>query len=198
MTTKERILQESLDQFNSLGVEDITTRHIAKALGMSQGNLHYHFPTKNVLILVLFEHFKEAFQGASHFNKENGLSKEQLVATLKESFGIMHQYRFFFKDNEVVWRKRPEIKDATIALLNEKRSHVLDLIQHLKAVDAFREDMHDEQASFLADQFIFVISSWLTASGYMSDSSDIVDHYVQFTLLMWLPYLTPEEAKKWG
>ena len=55
MNTKEKILKEALKQFNASGVEQVTTRHIAKGLSMSQGNLHYHFPNKDELI--------EAFRG---------------------------------------------------------------------------------------------------------------------------------------
>jgi len=57
MTTKERILDEALQLFNDDGVENVTTRHIAKSLGMSQGNLHYHYPTKNIVIETLFDQF---------------------------------------------------------------------------------------------------------------------------------------------
>ena len=37
-STKEKIIAMSLEMFNRSGVENITTRHIAKELGISQGN----------------------------------------------------------------------------------------------------------------------------------------------------------------
>ena len=57
ISTKERILQKSLELFNNQGVEKVTTSLIAKELGISLGNLHYHFPNRDALIRALIDVF---------------------------------------------------------------------------------------------------------------------------------------------
>ncbi len=196
MTTKQKILAKALDLFNTDGVESVTTRHIAKSIGMSQGNLHYHYPTKNVVVKALFEQFLTEVQNAERF-KDNNFAKEQVIGSMKDNFEIMFRYRFFFKDNEVVWRRLPEIKKTTLELFNLKKTQILQIITLYKNQGIFREQISENQVLFLAEQFIFSITSWLSAKEYLDQESDISEYYARFTFRIWLPYLKEEEMRKW-
>ena len=52
---RERILISSIDLFNQSGVVAVTTNHIASHLGISPGNLYFHFRNKEEIVLELFE-----------------------------------------------------------------------------------------------------------------------------------------------
>ena len=39
MTTKEKIIDTALQLFNKQGIDPVTTRHIAKEMNISHGNL---------------------------------------------------------------------------------------------------------------------------------------------------------------
>lgn len=196
MNTKEKILDKALTLFNIDGVENVTTRHIAKALEISQGNLHYHYPTKNVVIETLFHQFLEEIKNAERFI-DNSFEKEVVIDSMKSNYKIMYKYRFFFKDNEVVWRRLPEIKKVTLELFNLKKNQILEIITLYKNQGIFRENISQNQIDFLAEQFIFSITSWLSAKEYLIDKTDISDYYANFTFRIWLPYLNDNEMKKW-
>src|SRR6478609_230339 len=53
--TAERILELTLDLFNRFGEPNVSTTLIAAELGISPGNLYYHYPAKDALIHTLFE-----------------------------------------------------------------------------------------------------------------------------------------------
>ena len=55
MNTHDRILDTALRLFNQSGTAAVSTNHIAAALGMSPGNLYYHFRNKEAIIRDLFE-----------------------------------------------------------------------------------------------------------------------------------------------
>ncbi len=196
MKTKEKILNQALDLFNTKGVENITTRHIAAALGISQGNLHYHYPTKNVVIETLFHQFMEDVKNAERYI-ETSFPKEEVILSMKDNYKIMYKYRFFFKDNEVVWRRLPSIESITKQLFDLKKSQILHIIQLYKDQGIFREEISQAQIEFLAEQFIFSITSWLSAKEYHEIKGDVSDYYARFTFRIWLPYLNEGEMEQW-
>lgn len=197
MNTKEKIQKEALTQFNAHGTEQITTRHIAKALDISQGNLHYHYPTKNAVITQLFNNFQSSFQESPSYLTGSTYSEAKIVEAMHRDFSLMHEYRFLFKDNEVVWRRLPAVKTTTMELFAEKQSHVKALLLHIKQEGGFREDVSNRQIDFLVDQFLFILSSWQNATEYLVPKSNNTMHYVKFIFETWLPYFVPSEKEKW-
>ena len=53
--TAQRILEVTLDLFNRFGEPNVSTTAISAELGISPGNLYYHYPAKDALINTLFE-----------------------------------------------------------------------------------------------------------------------------------------------
>ena len=56
--TRDRIVAESLALFNGQGERNVTTNHIAAHLGISPGNLYYHFRNKQMIIAELFAQYE--------------------------------------------------------------------------------------------------------------------------------------------
>jgi len=58
MKTKDKIILASLDLFNEKGERNVSTNHIAAHLGMSPGNLYYHFRNKSDIIYEIFRNYE--------------------------------------------------------------------------------------------------------------------------------------------
>jgi AcrR family transcriptional regulator len=63
MNTKEKILSKALELFNEKGYNTITTRSIAAELGISAGNLHYHFKHSEDILKILFSEMTQKMDG---------------------------------------------------------------------------------------------------------------------------------------
>jgi AcrR family transcriptional regulator len=196
MKTKEKILQRALELFNSDGVENVTTRHVAKSLGISQGNLHYHYPNKNTLIQALFARFIVKVKDAEQF-KDASFQKKMFVDSVHRNYRIMEEFSFLFIDNEIIWRRIPQIKTDLIEFLKSKRGKFIELLNLYKANRIIRKNLNPTQINFLADQFIFTFSSWQRASEYMCHNDDKFNYFSDFTVRLILPYVVDSELKDW-
>ncbi|GGA90799.1 TetR family transcriptional regulator [Neiella marina] len=95
MKTKERIIQASIELFNEFGERAITTNHIAAHLGISPGNLYYHFRNKEDIIHSVFEeyisHMETAFKPT-----EGPMTVGKLADYCDEAFSSIWRFRFFY------------------------------------------------------------------------------------------------------
>ena len=53
--TKEKVIETAIIMFNQEGTSSISTNHLAKELGISTGNLYYHFKNKEEIIRAILE-----------------------------------------------------------------------------------------------------------------------------------------------
>jgi len=60
-STKQRILDASVRLFNEYGVDSVRLQQIAEEIGISVGNLAYHFKTKDAIIESVFEQVLDEF-----------------------------------------------------------------------------------------------------------------------------------------
>ncbi|WP_332369331.1 TetR/AcrR family transcriptional regulator [Spirosoma telluris] len=60
-STKGRILNASVRLFNEYGVDAVRLQQIAEEIGISVGNLAYHFKTKDAIIESVYEQVLDEF-----------------------------------------------------------------------------------------------------------------------------------------
>ncbi|MFY0600051.1 MAG: TetR/AcrR family transcriptional regulator [Cyclobacteriaceae bacterium] len=193
MTTKEKILEAALHLFNNQGVESITTRHVATSLGMSQGNLHYHFPNKNKLLEKLYEMFKEGLVKRSSYQMGTfGLA--QIYESLLLNFDWMWENRFLFLDREIVWRRLPNIKRETQGLITMKTRQLNAAIETLKQQGVFRADLDQAQVDSFINLYQIIINSW-QSSAYLFEKEKPT-FFADNAFRAWYPYLTEMGTKE--
>lgn len=74
---RKEILETALKLFNEKGIDEVTTRDIAKKLKISQGNLTYHFPAKNDIVFALTQELTKVVENA--LANHNDTSKSLLI-----------------------------------------------------------------------------------------------------------------------
>ena len=98
LKTKERILQLSLQLFNERGERSVTTNHIAAELGMSPGNLYYHFRNKNEIIKELMEQYQQETLEMLALPENRGLDANDKIRYFQVLSSQLWAYRFLHRD----------------------------------------------------------------------------------------------------
>ena len=97
--TRDRILDVARTLFNEKGERLVTTNHIADHMGISPGNLYYHFRNKQAIVQELFKNYSllvEAFLQLPP--PEHQFSIDDKRNYLQASLESLWEYRFLHRD----------------------------------------------------------------------------------------------------
>ena len=124
--TVTRIVEGALALLNREGGGDVTTNHIAAHLGMSPGNLYYHFRNREEIVRAIFPRL--AADGLAAVAPPVGdVTAEEFGERHLVGLQSLWRYRFFFRDlNQLLAR------DPTLAA--EYREYQGTLAAHYRAL----------------------------------------------------------------
>ena len=126
ISNRETMLKAALALFNNKGTGPVTTNHIAKAAGVSPGNLYYHFRNKAEIIRELYERFLEEYRTMWDQLTRGPLEARSVLLALVDGFSINSKYRFFAIEltalchqDAVLMTRQREVYTARFALLRQ-------------------------------------------------------------------------------
>jgi len=107
--TPTRILDTALALFNDRGAANVTTNHIAEAMGISPGNLYYHFRNKAEIVRGLFARILAAWSANYALPHGKPPTFKTMDAKAAGNFEIQWAHRFFFRDLTMLLAADPEL-----------------------------------------------------------------------------------------
>ena len=97
MDTKDKIIATAIDLFNIHGTKVISTNHIAKEMGISPGNLYYHFRSKNDIIRSISDNFSNELGSVLKIQLDTISDfSSNLTSLFNRFFKIQQSYQFLF------------------------------------------------------------------------------------------------------
>ena len=157
--TAERILEVTLDLFNRFGEPNVSTTLISAELGISPGNLYYHYPAKDELINALFDRYERGLSELLHAADNVG-NVEDAWLFFHMLFELIWQYRFLYRDlNDLLSKNRRLETHFQFVLKNKSRavSTVLDGLTRSRAVR-----IDSREADAVANAMVVVLTYWLS------------------------------------
>lgn len=97
-STRDRIVDVSLDLFNTGSYAKTSMASIAEAAGMSVGNLCYHFPSKRDLVIAQIDRLRDRLWGVVHDARKDGPVVELFVEIGYRTMRHMWDFRFVLRD----------------------------------------------------------------------------------------------------
>jgi len=191
--TKEWILDTACRLFNEHGTAAISTKRIAKEMGISPGNLYYHFKNKEEIILALFDASKDAYM-EDWVNRE--IPPLQRFRDIARDVVMMWQdCRFFKKEMVMLIGNDPQLKQLYRELSENIRQKAGQLFQDLVEAGFVKtQELAPEIFESLLVISIIVANHWLTYLDMngLELSMENLQKGSELVLLVWRPYLTNE------
>lgn len=199
MSTKERILEQSKDLFNAKGIQTTTLRQIASALEMSQGNLNYHFSTKQEIIECLYFDLVEKLNREMESMTQSFSSIAMMYDSTEISMRIFFDYRFLLRDMYLIFRENDTIKDHYIKLQELRKSQFSGLFGLMINNKVLRPEELSNEYIRLYERMMIVGDNWINAAElFSSDIKDTVDYYRDLLFEMVYPYLTDQGKEEYN
>lgn len=107
MRTKDRIVLTSIELFNRQGVVPVTTNHIAKELGISPGNLYFHFANKEEIIRHIFQQVCNDTYKLWRVRPKNRAGHP--LELIEKNFELYWRYRFLHREMYFLRRKDQQL-----------------------------------------------------------------------------------------
>jgi len=158
--TRERILETSIRLFNDFGEPNVTTTTIADEMGISPGNLYYHFRSKDEIVNTLFAAFEREIDGVLAAPSAQGANAEDVWLFLHLLFESIWRYRFLYRDlNDLLSRNR--LLEVHFKRLLERKVEVATaLCRGMVAAGEMRAT--ERELAALATNMVVVATYWLS------------------------------------
>jgi AcrR family transcriptional regulator len=124
LNTKQKILNASIRLFNANGMANVRLQQIANEIGISPGNLAYHFRNKEAIIEAINEDlYEEAAEILSTYRIFPNLI--DFDNQLTKYFSFIQKYPFYFLDLLEIERHYPEIR-------SKRQFHISKMISQIR------------------------------------------------------------------
>ena len=195
--TRQQILDTARVLFNAQGLHRVGVRDVARALGMSPGNLAYHFPTKDDLVAALWLELHEHLAGTLIEPLPERIPFATFYRTVVLTMRSILPFRFVLLshvDARLPTREQQRRRDAMRDRIHARDRRLLAGLVAAKHLDPRRL----AQAPYLQDQADLISSGWLAAAqgrGW-TDDQQITLHYAKVGTALLAPLCTSNGARE--
>ncbi|MCA4251489.1 TetR/AcrR family transcriptional regulator [Acinetobacter baumannii] len=197
LKTKDRILQISLQLFNERGERSVTTNHIAAELGISPGNLYYHFRNKHEIIKELMHQYQVETLEMLSLPEDRPLTTNDKINYFQVLSGQLWNYRFIHRDVYNLVESNEDFKKIYPRFAGQVMQQGQRIYQAF--VDAGLMKMTPSEIEALIINLWIVLTNWtnfLYMSGHISDNNHLEEKWVWQALRQMVflegPYLMGE------
>ncbi|GAA5192851.1 TetR/AcrR family transcriptional regulator [Ferrimonas gelatinilytica] len=158
MKTKQRIIQASCELFNEHGERATTTNHIAAHLGISPGNLYYHFRNKEQIIRAIFTEYEQYLE--EHYVAASEGPQSRMQGYLDSMFQGMWRFRFLYASLADILARDPELHKRYLQAHERVLQSGIDTLRQLRREGAIA--IEDSFLPDFAEGIKLVVTHWVS------------------------------------
>jgi len=194
MKTRNKIIQASIILFNEQGERNVTTNHIAAHLGISPGNLYYHFRNKEDIILSIYDEYARDLLLDTFAQVNSDLKPlDALISYMDAVFQMMMKFRFFYSNLPVLLDKSPSLREKYVEVQHYIAERVSQLLLSLRNDEII--NFNDDELADIVSILRIVNTFWLSFYQTQHVVTDINDPVFYQGVLKILVILRPYTTK---
>lgn len=188
-TTKQKILEAALKLFNRDGLVNVRLQHIADEAFMSIGNMAYHFPNKEAIVMSLYEELTK---------KQKDLLAEYRIVPLfdyfdhliRQTFELQQVYIFFYLDTLEITRAYAKIAKVHRSHIDWQISQLRNMLDFNASRGALKEEPMEGVFDSLSSQLWMTLDLWMVQQFIRGKQSlQLMDYRMAVWTLM-IPYFS--------
>ena len=199
--TAERIASVTLDLFNRYGEPHVSTTMISSELGISPGNLYYHFPAKDKLVNQLYDSFEASILGLLDAGGD--------VQDIEDAWFFLHtlfekvwDHRFLYRDLNHLLSGNRHLETRFHKVLERKTHALRQMLESLSAAQVMH--IAPDHVDTLSTSMTVVVTYWLSYE-YVRDprhamepesASQAMGRGAQHVLGLLTPYLSSAQLQQ--
>ena len=157
MKTKDKIIATAIDLFNIHGTKAISTNHIAKEMGISPGNLYYHFRSKNDIIRSISDNFSNELGSILKIQLDTITDySSNLTSLFNRFFKIQQSYQFLFLEGVHLTKQDSKLLDNYTNLRSLIKKGYHELLSNLVKIKIMKRQSLNIIDELLDTQWIIM------------------------------------------
>jgi AcrR family transcriptional regulator len=176
MSTRDKILNAALELFNKHGTAAVSTNHIAAEIGISPGNLYYHFRNKEDIISALFERLFSAWDETFQLPLGRAPELVDFEAMIAGNYQIIWEYQFIYREMAALLRNDPDLHARYLEVRHNGYRGFLALIDAFANAGILKRPDNPDELMALTELCWIVSELWpvnLELSGRNLDSTGV-------------------------
>ncbi|MFT5616855.1 MAG: AcrR family transcriptional regulator [Arenicella sp.] len=193
MKTKEKILWKALDLFNEKGVDSVSSKQISDEMGISYGNLCYHYPRKDDIVMQLYVKFQEELNNQFVEIQQKGFEVEMMFESLRKMLEIFYKYKFISLGFTSIVRRFPRIKKSALENFEQRKLVMRQIVDFLIAKGFVKFERIEGHYDNIVHLTQIMLNAWISDSEtfYNGEQENKVDYYLEIFYSFMRPHLTP-------
>lgn len=161
MTTKQKIITSSIKLFNKDGLTNVRLQQIADDVGISVGNLAYHYYSKEAIIKEIDKQLSELIQPVIAVNRSFPTLMD-FDTQLAHYYHLLMNYSFYFLDLLEIKRNYPKLYVKRKSYINQINSQIETWLNFNVVQKIIRPELRPRHYKIVAHTIWMIITFYMT------------------------------------
>ncbi|MDP2562529.1 TetR/AcrR family transcriptional regulator [Psychrobium sp. 1_MG-2023] len=160
MKTKDKIIQGSIELFNLQGERNVTTNHIAAHVGISPGNLYYHYRNKDDIIRSIYKLYEKNLAQMFQPRDSSSVGMDEMLFYIDRVFYSMWQFRFFYANLPDILARDDVLHQRYLEAQKALNQRMVGILKEMRGQGY--TTIEDEMIEDLAHTLKLVVTFWIS------------------------------------